>query len=225
MTPPKKRGFLLFAFIFIWVIIALRLGLNAVSTRLGDDAQMIRRLVHKGIIMGIASHLGPWLLGTVKDTTGTTVGSIRNMGATVVSQTKKINFTGTTVATPAVTNLFTIPAGAQINHILIDTLVAFTGSTAANIVIGTAASTALFWASTDVTAQGRLPNTGGNTKLADWCGAATAASPNGAGVGATDVLIQSVLSPTVATVTAGTVQITIMYTVANSNGSQTPVSA
>jgi hypothetical protein len=36
--------------------------------------------------MGIATHLGPWLLGTVKNTTGTTVGTIRNMGATVVIQ-------------------------------------------------------------------------------------------------------------------------------------------
>jgi hypothetical protein len=175
--------------------------------------------------MGFATHLGPWLLGTVRNTTGTTPGLLENLGATCVSQTKKIDFTGTTVASPATTNLFTLPAGSQINHILIDTLVAFTGSTAANIVIGTAASTALYWASTDVTAQGRLGNTGGNTKLAAWCGAATTASPDGAGIGATDVLIQSVLSPTVATVTAGTVQITIIYTVANSNGSQFPASA
>jgi len=36
------RGFLLLAFILISVIISLRLGLNTVSTRLGDDAQMIR---------------------------------------------------------------------------------------------------------------------------------------------------------------------------------------
>ena len=36
--------------------------------------------------MGIATHLGPWLLGTVKNTTGTTAGTVRNMGATVVIQ-------------------------------------------------------------------------------------------------------------------------------------------
>jgi len=37
--------------------------------------------------MGFATHLGPWLLGTVKNTTGTTAGTIRNMGATTVNQT------------------------------------------------------------------------------------------------------------------------------------------
>ena len=36
--------------------------------------------------MAFASHLGPWLLGTVKDTTGTTPGTVRNMGATIVAQ-------------------------------------------------------------------------------------------------------------------------------------------
>lgn len=36
--------------------------------------------------MGFATHLGPWLLGTVKDTTGTTAGSVRNTGATQVTQ-------------------------------------------------------------------------------------------------------------------------------------------
>jgi len=175
--------------------------------------------------MGFATHLGPWLLGTVKNTTGTTAGTIQNTGTTVVSQTKKVVYDGTTVAAPATTTLFTIPAGAQIVNIFIDTLVAFTGSTAANVVIGTSTTTNLFWASSDITAQGRLANTNAAAKLVNWAGAATTASPNGAGVGATDVTIQSVLSPTVATVTVGTVQYTIVYAVANSDGTQSPVSA
>ena len=175
--------------------------------------------------MGFATHLGPWLLGTVKNTTGTTAGTIQNTGTTVVSQTKKVVYDGTTVAAPATTTLFTIPAGAQIVSIFIDTLVAFTGSTAANVVIGTSTTTNLFWASSDITTQGRLANTNAAAKLVNWAGAATTASPNGAGVGATDVTIQSVLSPTVATVTVGTVQYTIVYAVANSDGTQSPVSA
>ena len=36
--------------------------------------------------MGFATHLGPWLLGTVKDTTGTTAGTIRNTGCTTVAR-------------------------------------------------------------------------------------------------------------------------------------------
>jgi len=172
--------------------------------------------------MGFATHLGPWLLGTVKNTTGTTSGTIQNTGTATVSQTKKIDYTGSTVASGTTTVLFTIPAGSQIVNIFIDTLVAFTGSTAANVVIGTSASTALFWASSDITSQGRLANTNAAAKLVNWAGATSTASPNGIGVGATDVIIQAVLSPTVATVTAGTVQFTIVYAVADSTGAQSP---
>jgi len=175
--------------------------------------------------MGFATHLGPWLLGTVKNTTGTTVGSIRNTGATLVSQTFKKDYTGAVAATASTSTLCTIPAGAQIVSIFIDTLVAFTGSTAANVVIGTSASTALFWASSDITSQGRLANTNAAAKLVNWAGTATTASPNGQGVGSTDVTIQAVLTPTVADVTAGTVQYTVVYAVANSDGSQVPASA
>jgi predicted membrane protein len=161
-------------------------------------------------------------LGTVKTTSGTTAGTIQNTGVTLVSQTKKVNYTGTVAATTATTTLFTIPAGAQIVNIFIDTLVAFTGSTAANLVVGTSASTALFWASTDITSQGRLANTNAAAKLVNWAGAASTASPNGIGVGTTDVTIQAALSPTVADVTAGTVQYTIVYAVADSTGVQSP---
>jgi hypothetical protein len=172
--------------------------------------------------MGFATHLGPWLLGTVKNTTGTTAGTIQNTGVTLVSQTKKVVYTGTVAATTATTTLFTIPAGAQIVSIFIDTLVAFTGSTAANVIIGTSASTALFWASSDITSQGRLANTNAAAKLVNWAGATSTASPNGIGVGTTDVTIQAALTPTVADVTAGTVQYTIVYAVADSTGVQSP---
>ena len=174
--------------------------------------------------MGFATHLGPWLLGTVKNTTGTVAGTISNVGTTTVSQTEKINYTGTTTS-GVTTTLFTLPAGAQIISIFIDTLVAFTGSTAANIVIGTSASTALFWASSDITSQGRLANTNAAAKLVNWAGATSTVSPNGIGIGTTDVIVQAVLTPTVATVTAGTVQITCVYVVANSDGTQSPASA
>jgi hypothetical protein len=59
--------------------------------------------------MGFATHLGPWLLGTVKDTTGTTAGTVRNTGASVVTQQI------TLVAGSAVTCW--IPAGAIIHQV------------------------------------------------------------------------------------------------------------
>jgi hypothetical protein len=171
--------------------------------------------------MGFATHLGPWLLGTVKNTTGTTVGTIRNTGATLVSQTFKKDYTGQ-AASATTDTICVIPAGAQIVSIFIDTLVAFTGSTAANLTIGDGTTAALYWASTDITSQGRLANTNAASKLVNWAGAATTASPNGAGVGSTDVKVIATLTPTVAAVTAGTVQYTVVYAVANSDGSQTP---
>jgi predicted membrane protein len=172
--------------------------------------------------MGFATHLGPWLLGTVKNTTGTTAGTIENLGATVVSQTFKKNYSGAAFDVAATDTICVLPAGAQIVSIFIDTLVAFTGSTAANVVVGTSATTNLFWASSDITTQGRLANTNAASKLANWAGATSTASPNGIGIGSTDVIVQAVLTPTIADVTAGTVQYTIVYVVANSNGAQFP---
>jgi hypothetical protein len=174
--------------------------------------------------MGFATHLGPWLLGTVRNTTGSTVGSIENLGATIVSQTFKKNYAGQ-AASATTDTIGVLPAGAQIVDIFVDTLVAFTGSTAANLTIGDGTTANLYWATSDITAQGRLAITNAASKLANWAGAATAASPNGAGIGATDVKVVATLTPTVAAVTAGTVQYTVMYVVANSNGAQFPASA
>jgi len=75
--------------------------------------------------MGFATHLGPWLLGTVKNTTGATSGTIRNLGATVVSQSKAILYTDITAATVA----FTIPAGSQILTAQFNTTVAYATTT------------------------------------------------------------------------------------------------
>ena len=173
--------------------------------------------------MGFATHLGPWLLGTQKDTVGSAQGQLRNVGAAIVSQTKKVVYNGAAFGAGRIDQLFTIPAGAQILQFNIDTLVAFTGSTAANMTLGTTASPALLWAATDLTAQGRQPNTGAAALLANWAGATTTASPNGAGVGTTDLTINATLTPTVANVTVGTVQYTVVYVVADQTGLQYPV--
>jgi len=173
--------------------------------------------------MGFATHLGPWLLGTNRYTTGTTAGTIRNTGVTLVSQTFKKDYTGQ-AASATTDTICVLPAGAQIQFIHIDTLVAFTGSTAANVSIGDGTTAALYWASTDVTSQGRAAISNASAKLGNWCGATSTASPNGIGVGSTDVKIIATMTPTVAAVTAGTVQYTIVYAVANSDGTQSPSS-
>jgi len=174
--------------------------------------------------MGFATHLGPWLLGTVRNTTGTTVGTIENCGATMVSQTFKKNYAGQ-AASATTDTICVLPAGAQIQFIHIDTIVAFTGSTAANVTIGDGTTAALYWASTDVTSAGRAAVSNAASKLGAWVGAASTASPNGIGIGSTDVKVIATMTPTVAAVTAGTVQYTVIYTVADSSGLQFPASA
>jgi hypothetical protein len=142
----------------------------------------------------------------------------------MVSQTFKKVYNGSAFNVAAADTICVLPAGAQIQFIHIDTLVAFTGSTAANVTIGDGTTAALYWASTDITAQGRAAVSNAATKLANWVGAATTASPNGAGIGSTDVKVVATLTPTIANVTVGTVQYTIVYTVANSDGNQFPSS-
>ena len=73
--------------------------------------------------MGFATHLGPWLLGTVKNTTGTTAGTIRNMGATIVAQTDSVAYNDA-----ATTQSFVIPAGSLITSAIIVQTTKFAGT-------------------------------------------------------------------------------------------------
>lgn len=102
--------------------------------------------------MGFATHLGPWMLGTVKDTTGTTAGNIRNLGATAVAQFKTVAYADTT----AQTQLAVIPAGASIQNIqfLITTAYTTTNPTFTIFVNGTAITAAITVASPAAGATG-----------------------------------------------------------------------
>jgi len=74
--------------------------------------------------VGLATHLGPWLLGTVRNTTGATAGNIRNLGATVVAQSFDI-----VPSTFATTTCFAIPAGSLIQQLDLLKSVTTTGTT------------------------------------------------------------------------------------------------
>ena len=65
--------------------------------------------------MGFATHLGPWLLGTVKDTTDTTTGSIRNTGFATVAQNKAVVYNDT-----AASQAFVLPAGALLMEVYLN---------------------------------------------------------------------------------------------------------
>jgi hypothetical protein len=161
--------------------------------------------------MGLATHLGPWLLGTVKDTTGSTAGTIRNTGATVVSQSKAIVYTDTTAATVA----FTIPAGSQILTAQFNTTVAYATTTPTYalfvnaVAINTAANGSVF------TATGIV-----NILLGNNSAAAAVLCNN---VGTTDSIITFTQANVTATSGAGV--LTMTYVVKNSDGTQVPASA
>ena len=158
--------------------------------------------------MGFATHLGPWLLGTVKNTTGTTAGNIRNLGATVVTQSKAILYTDITAATVA----FTIPAGSQILTASFNTTVAYATTTPTYalfsnaVAINTAANGSVF------TATGIV-----NILLGNNSAAAAVLCNN---VGTTDAIITFTQANVTATSGAGI--LTLTYVVKDSDGSANP---
>ena len=158
--------------------------------------------------MGFASHLGPWLLGTVKNTTGSTAGTIRNMGATTVAQSVAIAYTDITAGTYA----FTLPAGAQILDAQFNTTVAYatTTPTYALFVNGTAINTA---------ANGSVfTNTGIVNLLLGNNNAAAAVLCSNVGTG--DAVITFTQANVTATSGAGI--LTMRYIVKQSDGTYVP---
>jgi hypothetical protein len=149
--------------------------------------------------MGFATHLGPWLLGTVKNTTGSTAGSIRNMGATTVSQSANVVF-GTLTGTA-----FVLPAGAQITDIKIVTTTVFSAATTAKLSIG----------AVDFTTTGTITSVGGISLTANATTPALFLN-----VGTTDAIVTYTLAGTALTTGAATIIIT--YVVRNSDGAANP---
>jgi hypothetical protein len=151
--------------------------------------------------MGFATHLGPWLLGTVKNTTGTTAGTVQNTGATIVAQT--FNLTAAQVATGSIAAGF-IPAGAAITEVQILTTTLFASATTLKVTI----------AGVDV-------NTASTITSAGTINVSPAATftPTQANVGSTDAAI--VFTTTGSSVT-GAVTVMISYVVRDTNGAMAP---
>ena len=158
--------------------------------------------------MGFASHLGPWRLGTVKDTTGTTPGTISNMGLTTVVQSAPIAYTTTTAANVAV-----LPAGSQITNIFVDVTTAFNSGTNNVITVQTAAGSSL----ATVTATSANITTGRATVVLTAAQIGTIL--NG---GTTDLIVQAGFAGTGTAASTGAATITIQYVVRNSDGAQAP---
>ena len=154
--------------------------------------------------MGFAAHLGPWRLGTNKDTTGTTAATTQNMGCTVVAQSKTTTFADTTA-----TNMFAIPAGSQILNVYLDVTEAFNAGTNNSITIKAGSTTIA-----SVTATSANITTGRATL--------TLAAPATWVNTAADVFITSTYAGTGTAATTGIGYVTVEYVVRGSDGAQAP---
>ena len=154
--------------------------------------------------MGFATHLGPWLLGTNKDTTGTTAATTRNTGCAVVAQSKATTFADTTA-----TNMFAIPAGSQILNVFLDVTEAFNAGTNNTITIKVGSTTIA-----SVTATSANITTGRQTL--------TLAAPASWVNTAADSFITSTFAGTGTAATTGIGYVTVEYVVRGSDGAQAP---
>ena len=147
--------------------------------------------------MGFATHLGPWLLGTNRYTTGATASTLANTGCTVVSQSFPVVY-GTLTGSP-----IAVPAGSQIVDIKVVTTTVFSAATTCVLDIGGTAFT----------------TTGTITNVGSVALGANATTPGGwLNVGATDAIINYTLAGTALTTGAATIIVT--YSVRSSDGGQ-----
>ena len=154
--------------------------------------------------MGFATHLGPWLLGTVKNTTGTTAGTIRNMGATSVVQVAPVVY-GTLTGTACV-----VPAGSMIIDVKVVTTTVFSAATTCKLSIG----------GVDFTTNGTV------TSVGSVALGANATTPGGwLNVGATDATITYTLAGTSLTTGAATIQISYVVLAGDGTFASTPSQA
>jgi hypothetical protein len=151
--------------------------------------------------MGLATHLGPWLLGTVKNTTGTTAGTVRNTGASIVAQS--FDLTAAQVAGLTGT-LGAIPAGALITDVRFITSTLFASATTLKLTVGGVDVAS----ATTITSAGVYPVTQSATF-----------APIAANAGTTDDLLTFTATGTSST---GAVTVVISYMVRNSDGSYQP---
>ena len=151
--------------------------------------------------MAFSTFSGPIRAGTVKNTTGTTVGSIDNTGVVVLSQTAAL---GLATSTP-----FVLPAGAQILGFNIDVTTTFT--TSSTLAVGDGSTAAKYVTAITTAAAGR--------QTIAYTAAQLASLYN---IGTSDVQVTVTMAGTTAVAGAG--YITVTYAQKTSSGAQDPTS-
>lgn len=137
---------------------------------------------------------GPVRAGTIKDTTGTTVGTdVANVGYVLMAQSAVIDIIGATAANQVVA---TIPANSQIVDVILNVTVVNNDTTTATVVVGTSADADAFIPSTSVkslaTTRGTL-----DTEATD--------------VGTTDIQVLADFTAGTGDGTTGAATVTVLY--------------
>jgi hypothetical protein len=144
--------------------------------------------------MGTTTFSGPIKAGTIKDTTGSTVGTdVTNVGSVLMAQSAVIDIAGASSADQVVA---TIPANSQIVDAILNVTTANDDGTASTVVVGTSADPDAFIPSTSVQSAGTTRGTL-DTEATD--------------VGATDIQVLADFAATDGDGTAGVATVTILY--------------
>lgn len=153
--------------------------------------------------MGTTTFSGPIKAGTIKETTGTTVGTdMKNTGQVLMAQTASVDLSNGAIAASALDII--IPANSQLVDIVFDSITAASGAT--NISIGKVGGLATAYVNTfaiGTTVGLKRPTTQAGGTLA-W-----------EDVGTSDVRFNVTNS---AATTAGEIRVTIMYLQNNNLG-------
>ena len=150
--------------------------------------------------MGTTTFSGPIKAGTIRETTGTTLGTdVTNTGFVQMVQSKSVSTIGAT----ANTTVATIPGNSQITNVTLDVIIVNNDGTAATVAVGTAANGTAFIAATDAQALGRTQPI-------------AAAIPNLFVIGTSDIDIIAVFAATDGDGTTGEAIVTVQY-VQNNN--------
>jgi hypothetical protein len=144
--------------------------------------------------MGTTTFSGPVKAGTIKDTTGTTLGTdVKNTGQVVMAQSAYIDITGASHLNQVIA---TIPANSQITDVVLNVTEVNDDTTAATVSVGTIADADAFIATANVQA------------LATTYGTLDAEASN---VGSTDIQVVADFTGTDGDGTTGNATVTVKY--------------
>jgi len=144
--------------------------------------------------MGMFTHLGGIRLGTIKE------GAANNCGAVLAAQTNTIVF----AADGTVTTLFTLPAGAQITSVNLDTTTIFNAATTNTLKLGTTSGGAELMTATAIGPLGRAAITT-TPVFSAWM------------IGTTDVTVYATYNQSGVAATTGAGRVTMHYIVKNAD--------